>query len=724
MRIKTVCFLLYMSTLLLCNSSVNAYDDQVTHPEITRKAVSSSKLESYLTQNFGNQFANGINLTILNGRFVIDWLTQGSTAEDHPICHASHHFHNPLLPWLQSQMSDTPWMDYACDVPRYSNVTWATGYDTPPPQGAKAKIAVSPFYNRVSWDSAREYYYKALTLGANADRENYFAKTFEAIGHVLHLLEDIAVPAHTRNDFASHLFRNSAAFLGGFFDRYQPFEHYVQSNPSLVASAQTVTPSFTDTRLTDFWDTDQYNGSNPSTFTNIGLAEFSNANYFSDFTIPNNGTTPEHTFPYPRLGSANISGPNYQICTYQFFGIASVNYVSRTNSGPCPPAAAAADHFAVVSLMNRPGTSSDINSISHVWLNDDVHEQYAKELLPRAVGYSAALLNYFFRGQINLVPGGTAMDQYEITNWTGEDMTGTFSLYYDDINDNRILLARWENVFVPHVGKSMPVSFIAPTVPSYPEPKEKNRYILVFQGAMGNETGAVAARVVKLMWREEWNNGLHGNHPWAFSGIDLIDETWLYYNLTSSNISDGKLLMTNTASADPVGPNYNSALMGPTAPCQLLNTTSWSLPGSFICAPFNFGSEIPILITKNTWLRVKIDELTIEPPVLVANPSCNGSLNIGQFQGIHVGFDNGESVFFTVPGQEFPIYQHAAYITEGREYAMNIFDSFREMGIEFQEPVGIKYLEMLQQLYDLCESPAVAHTQRMAVDYIRLEERE
>lgn len=400
--LKRNIFFIMLPIIMFLSHKAIAFDNEITHPDITEKAIYSSNMVNYIITDLG--FVSGLRTALPSNseKTVLYWLRKGATDEDKPICRASHHFHNPLLPWLQSQMSDTPWMDYACDVPRYSNITWATGYTSPPPLGAKTTVAVSPFYSRLSWDSARDYFYKALTFSANADRENYFAKTFEAIGHVLHLLEDMAVPAHTRNDFESHLFPNSASFLGGFIDRYQPFEQYVQNNPNLVVSAQTVTPSFADTRLTDFWDTDQYNGSNPSTFTNIGLAEFSNSNYFSDFTIPNNGVTPQHTFPYPHLGSTNISGPNYQICTYQFFGIASVNYVSRMNGGPCPPTAVAADHFAVVSLMNMPGTSSDINSISHVWLNDDVYEQYAKELLPRAVGYSAGLLNYFFRGTLDV----------------------------------------------------------------------------------------------------------------------------------------------------------------------------------------------------------------------------------------------------------------------------------------------------------------------------------
>jgi hypothetical protein len=527
----------------------------------------------------------------------------------------------------------------------------------------------------------------------------------------MHLVQDMSVPEHTRND-------GHAAYAYEEWVRDSPSSNDAQrqavwtnalSNPQFIdpaALGQQSAFGIGRAPITNLFDMNHYDGTNPQVTLdhNIGLSEYTNANFVSPDTIFSS------TFPNPARANTNaqvveiqaedgvtdhpyyvfLNGQNYKLAAYSYFA---------NNQLPF--------------------------NIPEGWkynLDDNVYEDYATLLLPRAVGYSAALLNYFFRGQINLAPGGDGRDQYVITNNSSEDMTGTFSLFYDDINDNRIMLAQWENIAAPARGESQVVSFVTPSSPDFPAPKEKHRYILVFQGAMGNETGAVAARVVKLMWREEWNNGLHGNHPWAFSGIDLIDETWLYYNLTSSNISDGKLLMTNAASADPVGPNYNSAFMGQSAPCQLFNTTSWSRPGSLICAPFNFGSEVPIPITRNTWVRVKIDELKIEPPVLVPHPSCHNSFGIGQYQGISISFNNGETVFFSVPGQEKP--GHVAYVTEGREYAMNIFDSFRDMGIEFQEPVGINFMEMVQQLFSLCETPEVAHTQRMAVDYIRLEERE
>lgn len=123
-------------------TSTYAYDDKLTHPTLTTKATYSSQLDDYLKHNLGNQFQGGIQ-SLVNGTQILELLTKGSTAEDHPPCQAANHFHNPHLPWDSSQMSDdanpleTP-LAFAiregCAIAgwnamyRKSNVTWATGY--------------------------------------------------------------------------------------------------------------------------------------------------------------------------------------------------------------------------------------------------------------------------------------------------------------------------------------------------------------------------------------------------------------------------------------------------------------------------------------------------------------------------------------------------------------------------------------------------------------------
>lgn len=130
-------------------------------------------------------------------------------------------------------------------------------------------------------------------------------------------------------------------------------------------------------------------------------------------------------------------------------------------------------------------------------LTDRVFEDYARKLLPRAVGYSAALLDYFFRGKIDLEPDPNGSGQHLITNRGTETLKGEFNLYYDDAQGNRYpvsLTPAATDGLAPQA--TMTVSFTPPTTPA---PKTPGEYMLVFKGDMGEEkTVAIAAREIRV----------------------------------------------------------------------------------------------------------------------------------------------------------------------------------------------------------------------------------
>lgn len=75
--------------LLLHMSNADAYDDKITHRDITDKSARNSNLENYLIQNLG--FKDGLNTKFPSNSetSVIYWLSKGSIAEDSPMCRAS-----------------------------------------------------------------------------------------------------------------------------------------------------------------------------------------------------------------------------------------------------------------------------------------------------------------------------------------------------------------------------------------------------------------------------------------------------------------------------------------------------------------------------------------------------------------------------------------------------------------------------------------------------------
>ena len=390
--------------------------EKPTHRKINETVVtltlpSGFNLNSYLKTNLG--FSRGIGEVLIDNKTVQRWVALGGQYEDAPFYSRSrNHFHNPLLPWVQAGLTDWGSLTTLGFTPM-SAILWAQD------QSGASWI---DFGGDWSWKTARKFFYAALTGDSTAldgfkvvecalcldttivgktnmdaiERNKFWVWTFRAVGQVMHLLEDMSVPSHTRND--AHLFYNYEKYVDKISADSIEFPKLL-SNPVFFGG--------TITGISSFFDTNQYSGANPQdTISNtVGLAEFTNANYFSDDTIPNNNPTPLHLFTFPQINNVNT-----QICEdYAPSKKYKRKYISRkqTQDEQCPPPSAEgkADHFAAISLSHAESMITN-NNIPYLRLemDDNVHKTYAQDLLPRAVGYSAGLIDYFFRGQIELTP--------------------------------------------------------------------------------------------------------------------------------------------------------------------------------------------------------------------------------------------------------------------------------------------------------------------------------
>ncbi len=703
--------------LMIFYISVNitlAYDNMDTHKRITEKGVHGSVVDNYLIQTLGLRDGLETKFPSNSERSILFLLKEASKIEDIPKCRATNHFHNPLKPWDQSAMSDDPWwLDLGCSSwrPWYSNVTWATGFLSP--NGPR----ITPTNQWMGWKDARDYYYWALTAISKGDRETNFAKTFLALGQVAHLLQDVGVPAHVRNDFTSHYISYGPTINGLALNK---FENYVKGRPELVGSAGLAKPSLINPRLTDFWDKDQYMGNNPSDSLTQGLAEFTNANYLSDWTIPNNNPTQGHSFPFPTVGAANT-----RLCEDLAPGSTDIRrYVSR-GSGACPPITEArmADHFATPSLLNEESsiTNENLSSLK-LGLDENVHNTYAKELIPRAIGYSAALFDYFFRGrlQVTAIPlfyrNSLYMLKLTIINGTPNETIeqGEFALRYrytppggPEDGSGDMFGQGWSldgSATIPCVrlesGESVEVSFLF--LDSIPvEILSSLKLTLAFQGTLGREEGAVIGKVFspgEIKFNEEWNNDLHGNHTWFHTGVDgpnPYPEFAIVSNQTPNNLltKDLTFLVVEGGRQDML----NSSFVGGTGQRQDI---------------------FPILVTPKTYLQFKIDDIT-----LTRNPAPPGNFGPDHFQGVLLHFSGGLSLLFS-PGGYDPIVDHsksALYsFTPGNTiWVDKIYRLFQDAGITI--PPGPFYLwdisfdQLLFYTY-----PDAEYHAHMVVDFIRI----
>src|SRR5262249_48206939 len=111
----------------------------------------------------------------IQNKSLTEWLRVGAIREDDELRFLNH-FHNPLNAWTVAGYVNVG----------QSSILWAQ----------KAARSTPSW----SWPDARRYYLEALTLPRASERDAALARTFRALGHVIHLVQDAAVPAHTRND--------------------------------------------------------------------------------------------------------------------------------------------------------------------------------------------------------------------------------------------------------------------------------------------------------------------------------------------------------------------------------------------------------------------------------------------------------------------------------------------------------------------------------------------
>lgn len=440
-------------------------------------------------------------------------IPKGDDPHDDPygnIFRVKHHFYDPVFdrPLTRTGVND------AQRAP-----AWALGAQHPfsQPDAGDANRR-----NHFTVLDAREAMYRALTgrdsrgnvlaAGALSERNRYWATTFRALGDTLHLLQDMGQPQHTRNDL-------HAGVLG--LGDESIYELYVDARasgaPSYTIDGVLVTPvpliydgypipAFS--KYSDFFSTREgLNGR--------GLADYSNRGFFSagtnlgsnDYAFPSNDARSYTT------ESATALLPGHPGVSTRFLRGDVPDFLSSAFNANIRMTTESAFYDFVPTV--RPGPPSRV-----YWLNRFNYDDMAKLLIPRAVAYSAGLINYFFRGsKIDLVPDPANANRLLVRNLGREPMKGKFRLFYDDASDTRrpvldangneivwdteVLLAGATPAGMLAPGANMAVDAFPP--PANPAPKAAGDFMLVFSGDMGEEkadpasgtVGAVAAKRVR-----------------------------------------------------------------------------------------------------------------------------------------------------------------------------------------------------------------------------------
>ncbi len=484
MKGKILSLTLVILSTFICVKNTLSWDNDTTHMQLSEFAAESSILD----KNKGDYLKNLGFIKALDEELkwsttklsVKKWIAEGANLEDIPVTRSFNHFHNPTKPWDQAGLDDWIFLP-PFYVAGQSSLLWVQ--DT-------AKQSFS-FGGDWSWQKVREHYYTALTgkdftgtvIALNKEeRDAYFARTFRGLGQQIHLIEDAAQPDHVRNDAhpEDSMFEKDRRFNSFYFEtwakkntdfikcllvrhdslppevlsecqKYNISEsvnigNYMPKVLSLNPSELTLDPSYYNKGLEPIallLDTDQYNGGNPSTSLSLGIAEYTNANFASDDTIftEDRSTTDRHYFPYPRKSSTDLQYYIEQNKLPETIlaedGIPDTSFwIKKIKDGET------IEHFVRPGyLTNIIGDVIGVGTALYertFYRDEKCHEDYAQKLIPPAVGYSAGLLNYFFRGEMDMVPDNATGSGYVIVNNTDEDMSGTFELWYDNKDDERI----------------------------------------------------------------------------------------------------------------------------------------------------------------------------------------------------------------------------------------------------------------------------------------------
>ncbi len=480
---------------------------------ISENTLNSFSLDTYLAKNLG--FTKGKD-EIINGRKAYEWIRNGGKFEDEPAYTRSrNHFHDPLKPWDQAGLNSLLFTGI-------SSALWIQD---------QTNRRITDLGGDWSWKKARQFYYAALSGNStaldgfkveegwvnsttisgksnmsDAERKQFFAWAFRAVGQTMHLVEDASVPAHTRNDV--HILYNYENYVDDLRATNKPHFDALMSTPILFGSPIN--------SIASFIDIDQYTGTNLDvTFgSNIGMAEYSNANFFSGDTIFRNYPHPAYTdTTYP-----NIDWTHPELADAEDGKFDSIIYIRKT-------VGEAADiRLASLSYISYDCIQKGKYDFSPLVLDDNVYNDYAALLIPRAVGYSAGLLDYFFRGSIAIaLPSGgiySSADDRNVgftritllasnTSTNGDEMTdGSIELVarYRTVQDDPFqpfdiqASNDYTYVVVPEatgkrtIPKGTPVELVFDNGQTAIIPVNAVDVSLqvVYHGTLGNENGAVA----------------------------------------------------------------------------------------------------------------------------------------------------------------------------------------------------------------------------------------
>jgi len=329
---------------------------------------------------------------------------------------------------------------------------WAMGATGVASLGVAMPPAANPSRrNHFSWADGREAMWCGLTYRRSqvspqrdaATRRLCWATTLKSLGNVLHLVQDGAQPQHVRNDRHNPVEDVESLDLAGFQTAFgnifatsiarRTFENYTNwratggeeiggagseetafrsmfttvstTAPPLVLSNGYPIPRFA--QPIDYLTTRGRTSNNTigSVNSRRGMADFANRNFFSEGTLfstefplpPPSDSDPGwvvvNTTPVPVPGRGSYTEREFRWAPSDAVAPGFIDPALASTGGRIPLARES---------MWKEFTQGGVSTSTTQGIPLDYYRQHADVLIPRAVAYSAGLIDFFFRGELEV----------------------------------------------------------------------------------------------------------------------------------------------------------------------------------------------------------------------------------------------------------------------------------------------------------------------------------
>ncbi len=357
-----------------------AYKEEV-HREMARRAFVAAATQNDFLWRLGVTLS-----TRVAGEFPEVYVGEGAFDEDHPSYRPLNHFLDPAH--RRRALEQRIGLFFTCDELGLPADQWAL-------EGS--------LLNGWALPDSREYLKRAIAGPNPGVRDSSMRDFFRSLGHMTHLIQDMAQPEHTRND--QHLIGSLVGVPGHRFTSGSLYEEWTAENLVRIPLSD-VDSYFTGYPVVHLHAYRDY------FWGGWGMADFSNAGFVTQDTNYDDERNPLNceTYTQPLIGNAvprrQVVGERVLNTDGGYDTVTAVEYVYTSRPYDVYKQESLTDIYhtflSSVNLETRlynPNADPDQGQ-GYYSLAPSSYQTRAQMLVPMAVGYSAGFIDHYFRGRI------------------------------------------------------------------------------------------------------------------------------------------------------------------------------------------------------------------------------------------------------------------------------------------------------------------------------------